>query len=91
MHRFISFNRRILPAENAFLSAISAAALYGRGVFTTVAIHDSTAFLWEKHWLRLTENARKVRIGLAEFSEEATKNSLLGLIEKNNFTADAPA
>jgi branched-subunit amino acid aminotransferase/4-amino-4-deoxychorismate lyase len=86
MHRFISFNRRILPAENAFLSAISASALYGRGVFTTVAIHDSTAFLWEKHWLRLTENARKVRIGLAEFSEEATKNSLLGLIEKNNFT-----
>ncbi len=85
MHRFISFNRRILPAENAFLPAASAAALYGRGVFTTVAIHASTAFLWEKHWLRLTENARKVGIGLAEFSEEATKNLLLGLIEKNNF------
>ena len=87
MHRFISFNREILRAENAFLSAVSAAALYGRGIFTTVAIHDSTAFLWEKHWLRLTENTRKVGISLAEFSEEAAKNSLLRLIEKNNFTS----
>ena len=84
MHRFISFNRRILPAENAFLSAVSAAALYGRGVFTTVAIHDSTAFLWEKHWRRLSENAREIRINLAEYSEDATKNSLLEIIEKNN-------
>ncbi len=83
MHRFISFNRQILRAENALLSAVSAAALYGRGVFTTVAIHDSIAFLWEKHWSRLTENAQRVGIGLANFSEEATKNLLLEVIEKN--------
>lgn len=84
MHRFISFNRQILPAENAFLSAVSAAALYGRGVFTTVAIHDSTAFLWEKHWRRLTENARRVGINLAGFSEGAPRNLLSEIVEKNN-------
>ncbi len=83
-HRFISFNRQILRAENAFLSAFSAAALYGRGIFTTVAIHDSTAFLWEKHWRRLTQNAQQVGIGLVDFSEEATKNLLSEVIEKNN-------
>jgi branched-subunit amino acid aminotransferase/4-amino-4-deoxychorismate lyase len=86
MHRFISLNRRILRAENAFVSAVSAAALYGRGVFTTVAIHDSIAFLWEKHWRRLTEDARRVGIGLTEFSEEATKNLLSEIVEKNNVT-----
>lgn len=86
MHRFISFNRQILFAENAFLSAASAAALYGRGIFTTVAIHDSIAFLWEKHWRRLTENAQRIGIGLANFSEEATKNLLSEVVEKNNLT-----
>jgi 4-amino-4-deoxychorismate lyase len=84
MHRFISFNRQILPAGNAFLSAVSAAALYGKGVFTTVAIHDSITFLWEKHWRRLSENARKIGINLADYPEDATKNSLLEIIEKNN-------
>jgi branched-subunit amino acid aminotransferase/4-amino-4-deoxychorismate lyase len=84
MHRFVGFNHQILPAENAFLSAASAAALYGRGVFTTVAIHDSIAFLWEKHWRRLTSNAQKVEVGLTGFSEEATKNLLSEVIEKNN-------
>ncbi len=86
MHRFVGFNHQIFPAENAFLSAASAAALYGRGVFTTVAIHDSIAFLWEKHWRRLTSNAQRVGIGLAGFSEEATKNLLSEVIEKNNLT-----
>jgi branched-subunit amino acid aminotransferase/4-amino-4-deoxychorismate lyase len=84
MLRFISFNRQILPAGNAFLSAVSAAALYGKGVFTTVAIHDSITFLWEKHWRRLSDNARKIGINLADYPEDATKNSLLEIIEKNN-------
>jgi len=84
MHKFISFNHQVLPAENAFLSATSSAALYGKGIFTTIAIHESTPFLWEKHWRRLTGNALKVGIDLTEFSEETVKNSLLEIIEKNN-------
>lgn len=86
MHKFIFFNRQILPAENAFLPAASSAALYGRGIFTTVAVHDSTAFLWEKHWERLTAHAQKVRLDLAEFSEAAVEKSLRETIEKNNLT-----
>lgn len=86
MHRFISFNRQILFAENAFLSATSAAALYGRGIFTTVAMHDSTAFMWEKHWRRLVANAHQVGINLNDFPEEATKNLLFEVVEKNNLT-----
>ena len=86
MHKFVSFNRQILPAENAFLAAASSAALYGRGIFTTVAIHDSTAFLWEKHWRRLTANGQKIGIDLAGFSEAKILESLLETIEKNNLT-----
>lgn len=84
MHELVGFNFQILPAANTFLSAASAAALYGRGIFTTVAVHRSIPFLWEKHWARLNENARKIGIDISEFSEEQTRNALLQIIEENN-------
>lgn len=84
MHEFVGFNFQILPAENAFLSAVSVAALYGKGIFTTVAVHRSIPFLWEKHWARLHSNARKIGIDISKFSQEETRNALLRIIEKNN-------
>ncbi len=86
MHEFISYNHQIFPAENAFLAAASSAALYGKGIFTTVAVHDSVPFLWEKHWRRFIDNAQKIKINLSEFSEETTLKSLFSIVEKNNFT-----
>ena len=85
MHEFVNFNHQLLPAENAFLRADSAAALYGRGIFTTVAIYNFQPFLWEKHWIRLTVHAEKVGIDLSDFSASTTLKSLLEIIEKNNF------
>ncbi len=76
-------NNQFLSAENISLSAISSAALYGKGIFTTLAIYNSKSFLWEKHWERLTKNAKKIGIDLSEFSEENVKNSLLEIISKN--------
>jgi len=86
MSNFIAFNHKILPAENALLSATAFAALYGKGIFTTVAVHGAVPFLWEKHWERLIANASQTKMNLAEFSEESTRNSLLEIIEKNNLT-----
>lgn len=84
MHGFVSFNHQVLSAENARLSASSSAALYGKGIFTTVAVHDAIPFLWEKHWQRLTANAQKIGMDFAGFSEDATLKSLFAIIEKNN-------
>lgn len=84
MHRYISFNQQIYPAENAFLSAVSVAALYGKGIFTTIAVHDSIPFLWENHWRRLTRDARKIGIDLSEYSERTTLELLDETIKKNN-------
>jgi branched-subunit amino acid aminotransferase/4-amino-4-deoxychorismate lyase len=85
MHEFVFCNQQMLPAENAFVFAISSAALYGKGVFTTVAVHDSIPFLWEKHWRRLTCDAQKIGVNLSEFSEQTIEKSLLELIKKNKF------
>lgn len=83
MHESIYFNGQILLAKQATHSAISSAALYGKGIFTTIAIYDGKPFLWEKHWRRLRDNAVKLRIDLAEFSEASTKQALEEIIERN--------
>lgn len=85
MHKFVNFNHQITLAENAFLSANAAAALYGKGIFTTVAIYNFKPFLWEKHWQRLNDNATRIGIDSTDFTERIVKNSLLDLVEKNDF------
>ena len=83
MHEFIFFNRRIARAADAFTPTISAAALYGRGIFTTIAVYEAKPFLWEKHWRRLQNNAKTIGIDLSDLSEATVKNALLEIIEKN--------
>ena len=82
-HKKIYLNYRILSAEKAHLSAISSAALYGKGIFTTLAVYNAKPFLWEKHWSRLTENAEKIGIDLSVHTENNVKNALLEIISKN--------
>ena len=84
MHEFVSFNCKIVLARDVSISALSSSALYGNGVFSTIAIYNQQPFLWEKHWRRLESNAEKLKIDLAEFSESKTKNALAEIIKKND-------
>ncbi|HEY0428975.1 MAG TPA: aminotransferase class IV [Pyrinomonadaceae bacterium] len=84
MHPFVSFNQKIQSSDKTNLHAVSAAAFYGRGVFTTLAIYRRKPFLWEKHWRRLIENASRIRLDLSEFSEEKIKAALADVINRNN-------
>lgn len=61
----------------------SNASLCGKGIFTTVAIRGGGVFLWEKHWRRLTGNAAKVGIDLAEHTERSTRDALYEAIAKS--------
>ena len=87
MHESVFFNRQVLPAANALISAASVAAVYGKGVFTTITVRGAQPFLWEKHWRRLTANADTLRIDLSELDEKTIKTALAELIEKNKFTS----
>src|SRR5690606_28158569 len=68
------------------LTQNSNAFLYGKGVFTTVAIFGGEPFLWEKHWRRLNENARIVGIETAMLDEYAVRDSLLGSIKESGIS-----
>jgi len=83
MHAFVSFNQKIQTPDQISLSAVSAAAFYGRGIFTSLAIYNRKPFQWEKHWRRLIENAEKIRLDLSDFPEEKVKIALSEIISQN--------
>lgn len=90
MSHFVSLNQREMNVEDAFLTAVSSAAFYGRGVFTTVAIYNFEPFQWKKHWARLIENAKKIKLDVSEYDEDSVKQNFTQVIEQNKL-ADSRA
>jgi branched-subunit amino acid aminotransferase/4-amino-4-deoxychorismate lyase len=84
MHDLVFLNDAIVPLKKAGIAAVSSAALYGKGVFTTIAIHDAKPFLLGKHWERLQSDAARVGIHIWEYPAESVAGALAGLIEKNS-------
>lgn len=82
MHPHVILNRRVLDASKARLPAVNAATLYGRGVFTTVAVHKASAFLWDAHWSRLLAHAERAGVE-CDFGDNETALMLARLIEVN--------
>lgn len=54
----------------------SNAFLYGKGLFTTIAIRDGKPLFWEKHWRRLNDNSRQVDLDISYLSESDIKAKL---------------
>jgi branched-subunit amino acid aminotransferase/4-amino-4-deoxychorismate lyase len=82
MHERVSFNGEVVEAAAAGLPAAGGAALHGRGVFTTLAVYRGEPFLWEAHWARLSEHARRAGVSHT-FTEADVAGALRRLIEVN--------
>ena len=87
MHRFASFNCQSADSSEPTIAALASGAIYGKGIFTTIAIYDSVPFLWEKHWRRLEANALHLGIDLSDFREEVTVRALEKLLGGNKVDA----
>jgi branched-subunit amino acid aminotransferase/4-amino-4-deoxychorismate lyase len=83
MHTRIIHNRRLLAATEARLPALTAASIYGRGVFTIVAIHGGRAFRWPQHWARLVAHAERVGVSVSELDEAQVGADLTRLLAAN--------
>jgi branched-subunit amino acid aminotransferase/4-amino-4-deoxychorismate lyase len=81
MHRCLFFNDQMICAPK--VRGIDAVSLYGRGVFTTLGIHNHRPFLWAEHWVRLIEHAARVSVDTSLLAEESVSASLAELIEAN--------
>ncbi len=83
MHQFVSFNLEIINSNQARINPISGAVFYGAGVFTTIPIFNGRPFLWEKHWQRINQNALKLGIEIARFSENAVCTAVDEIVRHN--------
>ena len=83
MHPVIYLNKVMLEATKARVAPVSSAMLYGRGVFTTVAIYNGKPFLWPEHWRRLSSHAEKLNIEGAGLNERNVGEALRKLCSVN--------
>jgi len=86
VHSRIILNNQLLDAEGARLPALTPGSLYGRGVFTTLAVHHGHPFLWPEHWARITAHADRAGVERSSLEEEETRALLSRLIEANKVT-----
>jgi branched-subunit amino acid aminotransferase/4-amino-4-deoxychorismate lyase len=73
----------MLEATKARVAPVSSAMLYGRGVFTTVAIYNSSPFLWPAHWRRLKDHAERLDVDSTGLDEDNVGEALRKLVAVN--------
>jgi aminodeoxychorismate lyase len=83
MHPVIYLNRVMLEATKARVAPVSSAMLYGRGVFTTVAIYSGKPFLWAQHWERMKDHAERLKIDCAGANQRNVGEALRKLVAVN--------
>lgn len=76
----------MVEATKARVAPISSAMLYGRGVFTTLAIYNSQPFQWSRHWNRLALHAKKLDIDYTGCTEKNVGDALRKLVAVNQVT-----
>ncbi len=83
MHPVIYLNKVMLEATKARVAPVSSAMLYGRGVFTTVAIYNGNPFLWSQHWDRLQDHAKHLNIDCSGANERNVGEAVRKLVAVN--------
>ena len=76
MHSRIVYNDKLLDVAKARAALVTPVSLYGRGVFTTLAVHNRRPFLWPEHWMRLKEHAARAKVDLGQLNEQSVRESL---------------
>ena len=83
MHPVIYLNKTMVEATKARVAPVSSAMLYGRGVFTTLAIYNAKPLFWPSHWQRLAAHAKRLDIDHAGCTEKSVGDALRKLIAFN--------
>jgi 4-amino-4-deoxychorismate lyase len=83
VHPVIYLNKVMLEATKARVAPVSSAMLYGRGVFTTVAIYKGRPFLWPEHWRRLNDHAKRLSVDCTGLNERNIGEALRKLVAVN--------
>lgn len=70
-----------MNAPNLWLEmGLTRAELYGKGIFTTIAVTSGKLALWPSHWRRLRANADRIGLDISSHTESAVRNSALDAV-----------
>ncbi|MBA2339051.1 MAG: aminotransferase class IV [Pyrinomonadaceae bacterium] len=83
MHPRIILNDKLMNTTRARVQAVTGLSLYGRGVFTTLAIYNNQPFLWSQHFARLMLHAARLSLDASAIDEARLKAQLEHLIDAN--------
>jgi branched-chain amino acid aminotransferase len=82
MHRCFLHNGKIKDAAEASLFPGQLGLLSGWGVFTTLRVADGALFAWERHWARMSRDARLLNVEMPADASQVERD-LLGLLDAN--------
>ena len=79
MHALMLHNGEIHPVSDLSLSAGQVGLLSGWGVFSTIRVYDGVMFHWERHYARMKQDAKRMRVPFPEDAAalEADLNRLI--------------
>jgi len=82
LHGFILHNGRIHRADTATLCAGQVGLLAGWGVFTTMRVVEGVPFAWERHWARMSRDAKLLNVTMPA-DANGVEQDLYRLVEAN--------
>lgn len=81
-HPFVSYNNRIISADEAIFKPGQIGLLSGWGVFTTMRIFQGVPFSLERHWARLNRDAELIHVEVP-LDLATLSNAITELVERN--------
>jgi branched-chain amino acid aminotransferase len=82
IHSQILHNNEIRPASSPEFRAGQLGLLAGWGIFTTLRVAEGSLFAWERHWARMSRDARLLNIPMPAEADRV-EEQLLRLVEAN--------
>ncbi|HUA01297.1 MAG TPA: aminotransferase class IV [Candidatus Aquilonibacter sp.] len=83
IHRHVFHNDRVLPIEQVRLSPGQAGLMCGWGLFTTIRVVDGVPFAFERHWSRLSRDAKRIHCPF-RFDAERVRGQLGEVLSAND-------
>jgi branched-chain amino acid aminotransferase len=85
IHRYILHNGEVKESSAPGLFAGQLGLLSGWGVFSTLRIVDGLPFAWERHWARMSRDARLLNVQLPGEPAHAERD-VIRLVQRNGVT-----
>lgn len=83
IHRFLLHNDEIRDATDKILTPGQLGLLAGWGIFSTIRVYDGILFAFERHWERMSHDAKLLRVPFPSDAGQL-QAQLLRLVEANN-------